>query len=211
MKRYKVVSSSSRKSFFQNVPVLTNITVWTPLSKTFAKNQEIFPLKISKQSQIYVFFPKKNLLSQSVSLDTWKAKLTTLPKLFRKESVFFLHIAQRSKCFGFSQNFFLEMFRWSRRMPIWGICSFRASHSFHGLTTKRYDVASLSKKRFSKTSSGLEYFDLDNLVENFCPKTRNFFHSKSANRVKYMFFFENKTFCLKEFLWTHGMRFSKLR
>ena len=52
-------------------------------------------MKISKQSQTYFFF-KKNLLSQSVSLDTWNAVLKTPLKLFRHETGNFSLIAQMS-------------------------------------------------------------------------------------------------------------------
>ena len=52
--------------------------------------------------------------------------------------------------FHFSQNFFFEMFRWTRRMPIWGTWSFLASQNFQRKTLKRYKVVPSPRKTSSK-------------------------------------------------------------
>ena len=147
-KRYKSVSSS-RKSFFEMFLSSRRFRFGHPCRKLLPKIQKFFLEKQQTDSNL-CFLSKKNVLSQSVSLDTWNAKLTTLPKLFRQETVFFLLIAQRSKCFGFSENFFLEMFRWTRRIPFRGTWSFLASQNFQTKTLKWYKVVSSSRKTFLK-------------------------------------------------------------
>ena len=148
IERYKSVSSS-RKSFFEMFLSSRRFRFGHPCRKLLPKIQKFF-LENQQTDSNLCFLSKKNVLSQSVSLDTWNAKLTTLPKLFRQETVFFWLIAQRSKCFGFSENFFLEMFRWTRRMPIRGTWSFLASQNFQTKILKWYKVVSSSRKTFLK-------------------------------------------------------------
>ena len=90
----------------------------TPV-ETFRRKSGISSFKISKQSQNFAFFRKKNVLSQSVSLDTWDAVSTNLPKLFRQETGTFFFLAQKAKNFGLWQNVLLEVFLCTRRMRSW--------------------------------------------------------------------------------------------
>ena len=195
MKRYKVVSSSSRKSFFfQIVPVLTNIPVWTPLSKTFAKNQELFPLKISKQRQINVFFSQKKSFVPECFSGHMESEVDNTAKTVSQRKRLFLAHCPKVEMFRFQPKFFLEMFRWSRRMPIWGICSFRASQSFHGLTTKRYDVVSLSKKFFQKFPLVTNILIWTHLSKTFAQKPGIFSPQNQQTESNFCFFFEKKPF-----------------
>ena len=68
---------------FQKIPVVTWFSVLTPLSKTFGKIWSLFIRNQQTESKL-CFFWKKNLLSQSVSLNTWHAVLTSLPFLFHQ-------------------------------------------------------------------------------------------------------------------------------
>ena len=58
-----------------------------------------------------LFFRKKTLLSQSISLDIWNVVLKTPLKTFRQETGNLLFIAQKSKFFGLCQKFLLEVLR----------------------------------------------------------------------------------------------------
>ena len=64
--------------------------------------------KISKHCPIYDFLRKKLFVSKWFS-GHMKCGVENSAKIFRHEAGFFLLITQRSKCFGFSQIFFLEM------------------------------------------------------------------------------------------------------
>ena len=141
------------------------------LVENLCKRQELLYSESANRVKIMFFSKKKNILSQSVSLDRWNAVLTNLLKMFRQKNGFSLLIAQRSKNFNFSRKFFFEMFRWTRRMLIWGTWSFLASHNFLGKAMKRYKVVSSSKKNLSKCSSGQDDSGLDTFVENFCQKS----------------------------------------
>ena len=179
------------------------------LVENICQRQELLYSESANRVRI-MFFSKKNVLSQSVSLDTWNAFLTNLLKMFRQENGFSLLIAQRSKSFGFSRKFFFEMFRWTRRMPNWRTWSFLESHNFLGKTIKWYKLYLFPDKLFSKCSSRHEDSGLDTLVEYFS-KNPEILSSKSANSVQFMIFSEKKFFCLEVFLWTHEVRCWKLR
>ena len=78
--------------------------------ENFCHKSGITSLKIRIDSQSY-FLGKKTRLSQSFSLDIWNAVLTTPSKRFRQETGSFTLLAQKSKSFGFCQNYFPEVLR----------------------------------------------------------------------------------------------------
>ena len=78
------------------------------LVENFCNKSGIYSLKIRKECQTY-FFGEKTRLSQRFSLDIWNAVLTTTSKMFRQETSTFSLIAQKSKRFGFCQNYFPEV------------------------------------------------------------------------------------------------------
>ena len=108
-----------KKPSFQNVPLVTKIPVLAPLSKTFAKNPKFLPSKPANSVKfLFFFFEKKPFVSECFSGYT-ECGVDNSDKVFRHEAGFFLLLAQGSKCFGFSQIFFLEMLRWTSRMHSW--------------------------------------------------------------------------------------------
>ena len=64
----------------------------------------------------------------------------------------------------------------------------------------------LPENFFAKSATGYVDFSFDTLVENIRQR-QELLYFESANRVRIMFFFEEETFCLKVFPWTHGMLF----
>ena len=138
MKRSKVVSSSEER-FFKMFLWWRGFCCWHPSWELLPKIRNFFIQirKKKKKRQVYVFLEKK-ILSRSVSLDTWNAVLTTPLKKFCQETSNFLLIPQKSKSFVFSQNFFLEQLRWTRRLPSWFVqifyWSFRGCEAY-GLDT----------------------------------------------------------------------------
>ena len=70
---------------FQKILVVTWFSVLTPLSERFAKIWSLFNQSQQTESKL-CFFSKKNLLSQSVSLNRWHAVLTSLPFLFHQKT-----------------------------------------------------------------------------------------------------------------------------
>ena len=85
---------------FQKVLVVTWFSVLTPLSKTFAKTWSLFIQNQQTESKL-CFFWKKNLLSQSVSLNIWHAVLTSLPFMFHQKPETFSLRAQKFEKFCF--------------------------------------------------------------------------------------------------------------
>ena len=116
MKKSNVVSSSE-ESFFKMFLWWRGFCCWHPSWELLPKIWKFF-IQIREKKTSFCFFRKKNL-SRSVSLDTWNAVLTTPLKKFCQETSNFLLIPQKSKSFVFSQNFFLEQLRWTRRLPSW--------------------------------------------------------------------------------------------
>ena len=206
---HKIVSSP-KGLFFKTFYWSRRFQFWHPCRKHLpTSGTSLF--RISTQGQKYVFFSKKNIISQSVSLDTWNAFLTNLLKMFRQENGFSLLIGQRSKIFGFSRNFFYEMFRWTRRMPIWGTWSFLVTHSFLGKTMKWYRTVSSSGKTFFNMFLSSRRFRLEHPCRKLFPKIQKFFLQNQQTVSNLWFSPKKKTFCLKVLLWTHEVRCWKLR
>ena len=111
----------------------------------------------------------------------------TAKTVSQRKRLFLAH-CPKVEMFRFQPKFFLEMFRWSRRMPIWGICSFRASQSFHGLTTKRYDVVSLSKKFFQKFPLVTNILIWTHLSKTFAQKPGIFSPQNQQTESNFCFF-----------------------
>ena len=109
IKRFKVVYFS-QKNFTKNFLWSREFCFWHPCWKLLPQIRKFFILNQKKMSNLF-FFRKKTLLSQSFSLHIWNAVLTTPLKMFRQETGNFSLIAQKSKIFGFCQNYFLEVLR----------------------------------------------------------------------------------------------------
>ena len=201
MEKYKIVSSS--EEFFSKCSSGHLNFGFHTLLENVCQRPEFLHTKSA--NRVKTIFFEKNFLSQSVFLDRWNAVLTNLLKMFRQENGFSLLIAQRSKRFGFSRKFFFEMFRWTRRMLIWGTWSFLASHNFLGKTMKWYKVVFASRKTFFKVLLLSRRFRSGNPCRKFCQKSRNS-SIKISKQSQIDIFFEKTIFCPRVFLWTHRMR-----
>ena len=114
--------------------------------------------------------------------------------MFRQEIGFSLLIAQSSKSFGFSRKFFFEMFRWTRKMPIWGTWSFLASHIFPGKTIKGFKVVSSPRKKNFQNAPLITKIPVWTPLSKSFAKTPEILPSQSTNRVKLIFFSKVKSF-----------------
>ena len=118
-----------------------------------------------------MFFANKHLLSKSVALDTCNAKLTTLPKLFRQETGFFLLNAQKSKCFISAKIF-------SSKCSAGHVeCLFEEPGVFLRVKISRekpwkdIKLYLLPETLFPRCWPVHEKSGLENLVESFCQKS----------------------------------------
>ena len=109
IRRFKVVFSSKR-SFTKIFLWSREFCLWHPCWKLLPQIRSFFIINQKKMSNL-LFFRKKTLLSQSISLDIWNVVLKTPLKTFRQETGNLLFIAQKSKFFGLCQKFLLEVLR----------------------------------------------------------------------------------------------------
>ena len=195
MKRYKVVSSSSRKSFFFKTFLCSRIFRFGHLCrKLLPKTRNYSPSKSANRDKLMFFFSQKKSFVPECFSGHMESEVDNTAKTVSQRKRLFLAHCPKVEMFRFQPKFFLEMFRWSRRLPIWGICSFRASQSFHGLTTKRYDVVSLSKKFFQKIPLVTNILIWTHLSKTFAQKPGIFSPQNPQTESNLCFFFDKKPF-----------------
>ena len=151
------------------------------------------PIECRQESKKYVLCEQTPFVQKCCS-GYMQCEVDNSAKTVSPRNRLFLAQCQSSKWFDFIQNFVLEMFSWTRGMPIWGTWSFLASQNFLAKTIKWYNVVSTSRKTFSKCSSGHEDSGLDTLVEYFCQKSKTSSLKIGKQFQIYNFFSNKKSF-----------------